>query len=89
MGAAPITCTNAAFRAATSRLGGARSSICALVRFSWVGAGTPAAVVEGEPAAVLAAKWDTPDQITESGRSCWPVGPTWISVPICGQTPQS
>lgn len=28
-------------------------------------------------------------QTTESGRSFWPVGPIWVSVPISGQTPQS
>ena len=28
-------------------------------------------------------------QTTLSGSSCWPVGPTWISVPISGHTPQS
>ena len=28
-------------------------------------------------------------QTTESGSSFWPVGPIWISVSICGQTPQS
>lgn len=28
-------------------------------------------------------------QTTDSGSSCWPVGPIWISVPISGQTPQS
>ena len=26
---------------------------------------------------------------TDSGSSCWPVGPIWMSVPISGHTPQS
>lgn len=32
--------------------------------------------------------WGT-RQTTESGSSFWPVGPIWISVSICGHTPQS
>ncbi len=36
-----------------------------------------------------AGETDDPTHTTDSGSSCWPVGPIWMSVPISGQTPQS
>ena len=86
-GAAP------ARRRAGSR-GGWRSAAGRAWRSAPAAAARPAAAVRARSAGghmtpALATLRRGPEPSTVSGSSVSPVGPIWMSVPICGQTPQS